>query len=260
MKKSNNIFIFIILSVCLLIIYFNKRIIIQREQFESNDIDMYVISLRNNERLENIKTQQDKIGKSVQIFDAIKGNTLNSSELFKNDIIDKSFENASGKDLRVIGCYLSHLHVLKKIKNNNKNGYTIIFEDDFDIVSSTFMKDINDILKKTTDFDLIMIGNLNNNKGENVIDNIYNIDNNTPLWGTHGYIVNNKHINKIIETIKFVDMPIDNKYESLGKSDALKIFIINPTIVNQQAEKFGSTINTEGFLSDTFSKKYYVFE
>jgi GR25 family glycosyltransferase involved in LPS biosynthesis len=155
---------------------------------------------------------------------------------------------------------LSHFNLLKKIKKTNKIGYTIVFEDDFYIVSYTFMKDVNNILKKMSDFDIIMLGNLNNNKGINITDNIYNIDNNRPLWGTHGYIVNNKNINKILETIKYVDMPIDIKYETLGKSKSLKIFVINPTIVNQQDQKLGSTINIEGFLSNIFSNKYYVFE
>jgi hypothetical protein len=73
-----------------------------KESFESNNIDMFVISLRNNDRLENIKSQQDKIDESIQLFDAVKGDTLNISELFKNGIIDEIYENASGKKLREI--------------------------------------------------------------------------------------------------------------------------------------------------------------
>jgi hypothetical protein len=100
-----------------------------------------------------------------------------------------------------------------------------------------------------------MIGNSSNNKkGQHIIDNIYKIDNDTPLWGTYGYVVNNKHTSKIIDNIKNINMAIDNKYESLGKSGILKIFVINPPIVNHKQE-IPSTINVEDF-----SNKYYVFE
>ena len=108
---------------------------------------------------------------------------------------------------------------------------------------------------KKQDFDLIFLGNLNNNKGEQIIDNIYKIDGKENLWGTHGYLVNNSNIDKILEKIKIIDMPIDNKYETLGKNSELNIYVINPTIVNQSFNKLPSNINDLSI--ETFSNMQY---
>lgn len=220
---------------------------------KSYNIQMYVISLRNKNRLQNIKIQEEKMGQSVQIFDAVNGDSLNIAELFENGMIDTKYKHASDNESRVIGCYMSHLQLLHKIKNQyNGYGYsgygyggyryggygyggydyTIIFEDDFEIVSSDFMEDVNQIIKKMSDFDIILLGNYSNNKGNKIIGNIYEIDYNKELWGTYGYIVKNKNVNKIINHIKKMNAPIDDTYKNLAKNKLLKIYVINPTIVN----------------------------
>jgi GR25 family glycosyltransferase involved in LPS biosynthesis len=60
---------------------------------------------------------------------------------------------------------MSHLNLLKQISLDNKSGYTIIFEDDFLIDSLNFLNDVNKILSKVDDFDLLFLGNVANNKG-----------------------------------------------------------------------------------------------
>jgi GR25 family glycosyltransferase involved in LPS biosynthesis len=142
---------------------------------------------------------------------------------------------------------MSHLNLIKQIKNSNDSEYAIIFEDDFDIVVPNFVEEVQHIIENVEnmkiDFDLILLGNLNDNKGEQVTENVYKINENESLWGTHGYLVKISNIDKIIDKIKFIDMAIDNKYETLGKNEELNIFVVNPTIVNQQVDTLPSNIN-----------------
>lgn len=232
---------------------------------------MYVISLRNENRLQNIKIQEEKMGQSVQIFDAVNGDSLNIAELFENGIIDTKYKDASENESRVIGCYMSHLQLLHKIKNQyngygiygySEYDYTIIFEDDFEIVSSNFIEDVNQIIKKMSDFDIILLGNYSNNKGNKIIGNIYEIDYNKELWGTYGYIVKNKNVNKIINHIKKMNAPIDDTYENLAKNKLLRIYVINPTIVNHHAT-LPSTIIKKTTIVENFTTNkitYNIFQ
>lgn len=258
MKQNyNKYFLYGIIIIGLLFLL-NKQFTII-EYFTSINILMYVISLKHKDRLDNIKIQEDKLKNKIDIFDAVKGDGLDTDQLSRDGIIDNKYINANKQEKRVIGCYMSHLNILKKIKDSKESGYTIIFEDDFDIVIPNFLDEVHNILtkldNKKQDFDLIFLGNLNNNKGEQIIDNIYKIDGKENLWGTHGYLVNNSNIDKILEKIKIIDMPIDNKYETLGKNSELNIYVINPTIVNQSFNKLPSNINDLSI--ETFSNMQY---
>lgn len=261
MKQKYNKYVLSGIIIIGLLFLLNEQFTII-EYFTSINIQMYVISLKHDDRLENIKKQENKINKKITIFDAIKGDQLNIDQTFENGTIDEKYKNATKQRKRVIACYMSHLNLLKEIKINNikDSKYSIIFEDDFDIVIPNFLDEVKNILdkldKKKLNFDMIFLGNLNNNKGDNVIDNIYEMDKNEHLWGTHSYIVNNNNIDKILDEIKLIDMPIDNKYEKLGKNKNLKIYVINPTIVNQSNNKLPSNINELSI--ETFSNMRYI--
>lgn len=253
MKKQLVLNIFFILLIAgifiILINIFWKTI----ENFESN-IKMYVITLKHPDRISNIEKQEKKIDAKINIFDAVKGDLLDTNELYSSGEISDNYKNANKKDKRVIGCFLSHLKLLEKIKSDNKSGYTIIFEDDIKILSEDFMKQVDTIIcnMDNTNFDLIFLGNLYSNKGEQLIDNIYKINKDEHLYGTHAYIVNNSNIDKILKHITIVDMPIDGKYEALAMENILDIFLINPTIVDQQGDDYLpsniNTLNIETFI------------
>ena len=144
-----------------------------------------------------------------------------------------------------IGCYLSHLNIYKKIKQDNKKGYTIIFEDDFLVNSDNLLYEVKKIItilnKKNIDFDIIFLGNLRNNHGKNIQDNIYIIDYGNGLYGTHGYVVNNKNINKIINKTNKIDRPIDIKIQDLSYKKIFKTIVISPNLIVQN-NKIKSTI------------------
>jgi len=237
-----------ILLIIIVIFFAFLKPKIYKESFEhSNNIDMYVITLGKEERLENIKNQQNKINNKIEIYDAVNGKNLDIDNLKNNNILANQnilSENYNHK-MGEIGCYLSHLNIYKKIKENNKKGYTIIFEDDFLINSDNFINEVKkgiDILNsKNIDFDFLFLGNLNDNHGENIADNLYYIDKNVNLFGTHGYIINNKNIDKIFDNLNKIVKPIDNAIQDLSYDSVFNTIVIYPNLINQQ-DQLKSTI------------------
>lgn len=207
------------------------------ESFVTNDdFKLYVISLKREDRLNNIEEQQTKIDNKIEIFDAVKGDSLDIEQLIKDGTISDSWRNGPEYKKREIGCYLSHYNIYKKILENQNSKYTIIFEDDFQIKSDNLMKDVKKALDSINeDFDMLYLGNHDNNKGELFKNNIYRIDFNNRLTGTHAYVINNKNIQKIVDETKFVDAAIDWKIFNLSKEKKLNVFVIYPTIVDQSA-------------------------
>lgn len=221
--------------------------------FENNsEINIYIISMKPPDRLLHIENQQQKLKEKMYIFDAVKGDDLILEKLLNANFLNPSFE---GKDLsineqkhrkREIGCYLSHMLLYEYIKNfHSKNNYTIIFEDDFNIVINNFIKKINESIKifkdMNIDFDILFLGNTPKNRGKILKNDIYYVNHNRNLWGTHAYLINNKNIDKIIKYTKIIDKPIDVKLQYLDKEKNLNIFVLYPTIVNPN-KKLPSTI------------------
>jgi GR25 family glycosyltransferase involved in LPS biosynthesis len=85
----------------------------------------------------------------INRFNGIKGNNINQDELAENKILDINFKFNSIKRSNEIGCYQSHLNLLKSLKNSNLN-YHVVLEDDFKFISGTnFMEIIEKILAET---------------------------------------------------------------------------------------------------------------
>jgi GR25 family glycosyltransferase involved in LPS biosynthesis len=240
-------YIISLLLIIIIIIFTFFKPKIYKELFENNNIFyFYVITLGKKERLENIEKQQSKINNKINIFNAVQGKKLDydklksSNKIIDNEILSKKYEEKMSQ----IGCYLSHLNIYKKIKNDYKKGYTIIFEDDFLITTPYLINEINksiNILKKNIDFDFIFLGNLRNNHGKNIQDNLYYLDKNINLFGTHGYIVNNKNIDKIINNLNKINTTIDDSIQDLSYKNIFNTFVIYPNLVEQE-ELFKSTI------------------
>ena len=202
----------------------------------SNSIESIIIHLpsSDNERKQNIMNLKQKI------YDAVDGSTIDINKLShldsKLNIVHKS-ERGVGE----YGCYLSHFMVIKNIVTSQKHtGYTIVFEDDANIISDDFQEDIMNIISSVNDFDIIFLGNLNENRGTKYNNNIYYVDKNEHLWGTHAYIVNNQSAEKIYGELLTMHTQIDNQYKNLVDTGKLKGFVIHPILVEQS--KYSSTI------------------
>ena len=137
-----------------------------------------------------------------------------------------------------IGCYLSHFQCIHSIMN--KPGYSVIFEDDV-IIQTNLHESVKQIISKAPDFDIIFLGNLSNNHGTKIVDNIYSMNKNSPCWGTHAMLINNKHIQKIYNEVSVIKSEIDNQYTEAVKMNRLNGYVIYPSICNQSLAFKSST-------------------
>lgn len=216
------------------------------------NIDYYVITMFSPDRLANIETQIKKmkdtgidmnmnyvdavVGKDIDIDDLISKNML-TSNIYENK--DSNFTHVFEKRKNEVGCYMSHLKIYDMIKNKgNDDGYSIIFEDDFQIND-----DFSNILEQTLlkldgyDFDMLFLGMIGN-LGDNIMDNIYYTT--IGSYCCHAYLVNNKKIGKIISAMKYIDTIVDGTIFIKGHNKELTVLRISPNIAEQGG--FGTTI------------------
>jgi glycosyl transferase family 25 len=120
--------------------------------------------------VKNIKNQENRAQIQINLFEAVNGSILDIKKLQDDGIIINPwntyrYNNAKteeGKKKVIngeIGCYMSHMNLLKKIASSEYDGWTIIFEDDL-VLDDIFKNELKNILENT------------NNEDEN-IDMIY---------------------------------------------------------------------------------------
>jgi GR25 family glycosyltransferase involved in LPS biosynthesis len=243
----NYVISILLIIIVIIYIFFYPKLTV--ELFNNTDtLDLYVITLGKEERITNIEKQQRKINNKIKIFNAVNGKKLDYNKLIASNIIsdDKKLSKKYDQKMGQIGCYLSHLNIYKKIKNDNKSGFTVIFEDDFLIntpdLKNEIKKSINTLKNKNIDFDFIFLGNLRNNHGKNIKDNLYYLDKNTNLYGTHGYLINNNKIDKIINNLSRIYTTIDDSIQDLSYEDIFNTIVVYPNLIDQERLLFKSTI------------------
>lgn len=144
-----------------------------------------------------------------------------------------------------IGCYLSHHLIIKQVmddKLNNKcvHDYTVIFEDDlqfrykFDL-DAAITNVINDLNSVGKDFDIVYLGSINENHGDQITTNVYSLDKSTGCFGTHAMLINNANIEKIYQSNCNIIHNIDNQYFFNIVNNQLNGFTVYPSICFQSA-------------------------
>jgi GR25 family glycosyltransferase involved in LPS biosynthesis len=198
---------------------------------------LYVITLKQPNRLLNIQKQQEKIQNTIEFVDAVNGDLLNDSNIDPRIILHTPISQMTRIKKREIGCYLSHYRLYNTIVKDDN--YTIVFEDDFDIRTNDLLQKCNTILNTlkelNLDFDIIFLGNhdYNHNHGTLIKNDIYRLGRNEGLHGTQGYIVNNNNIHKLIEKMGNITDPIDNRIQRLANEKQMNVFAIYPYYVGE---------------------------
>lgn len=200
----------------------------------------YVIHCKNNiKRFNNIQLMQNKLLKNINIYDAIIPKLKDQKNLSIYDLNIKNHRDI--KSPGELGCYLSHYLLIKSLINSEYE-YTVIFEDDFNILIPDLDNKINDLLNIIEiEFDLLFLGTQSKVFGKHYKENIYFINNETKIWGSQGYIINNKKINKILELIKDINFEIDIEFFNHIKKNNLIGLFVNPIYISQN-NKLLSTI------------------
>lgn len=193
------------------------------------------------ERMNQIRTQVNILGQPINVFPAVHGVKI---DLNKLSAIDPRLVHRSYCFPNEIGCYLSHFILLNSIPVNEE-GYTVIFEDDFEIKDERLHEYVQDILcdleTQQQDFDMLYLGTLEENKGTHIHKDVYEVDAEKPIWGTHAYIVKNKNAHKIASGLTVITRAIDNKFRELIYMKCIRALIVNPNKV-EQSKKYESLV------------------
>lgn len=215
------------------------------------DIQYYVIhDPLNQEREKNIILQETKLGKPIRRFDAVMGNKVDLNDL---SIFDPKLQNKyNNQNKNEYGCYLSHFMLIKYLSEQLSSldrGYTVIFEDDFQIMTDDLEQKIQhawSIIEDDKPVDLLFLGHLDTFVGPSYKENLFEVDlqNTRDFAGTHGYVLRNQSIPKIMESLYVIDNPIDHKFGKLFHDGQLHALLMNPTIVDQ-TPKIVSTIGQD---------------
>lgn len=244
------IYCLIVLLILVLFGYMYRRFSKKVEGFDvNNNIDYYVITMREPERMKNIETQIKKSGipMNMNYIDAVVGKNLDIDEyIVKNRLSPNIYDNQGKKFAdkfenrkNEIGCYLSHMKTYRTIKEKgHTDKYSVIFEDDF-YLNDHFAKILEETLEKIAhlDFDMLFLG-IAGETGERVIDNVYYTVPHS--FQTHGYLVNNKHIDKILTEMQYIDNIVDVQIFKKAGENKLNVLRLHPTIVKQA--DYGSSI------------------
>lgn len=246
MKLSRKFILFLIILVVAFILAFNTI-----ENFNHLEkIDYYVITMRPEDRLKNIDLQQSKMRKNaanikIEYVDAVVGKDMDIDKMKESGkLIPREVKSFSASIKNELGCYLSHMKAYEMIAAKRKPGFSVIFEDDFDLEDGFVEKleESTEILN-AIDFDFCFLGMLNGKGGEHLKGDIYRIPKEGDMWETHAYLVKNENIPKIMTALTPITDLIDVAIFNKGKSRELNVYTLQPIIVSQGG--FGSSIMTE---------------
>jgi GR25 family glycosyltransferase involved in LPS biosynthesis len=234
----------------------------ERESSLSNPSIQYcVIHVKTNTfRDQNIIDQQETLGQPIFVFDAVDGASFKGVQNIEN-FLRKKYDSrivddysSRKKHINEIACYMSHATLVRSIADGGGSlssaaDYTVIFEDDFQIIGgSNLHANLQRILRtmerKDPDFDMVFLGTVNSGRGVSLADDIYHFNTSPGLivYGAHGYVINNKNAKKIYgEMIEIKDV-VDVQYFNAMRKGRLRGYVVEPMLVRQQNEKFGTTV------------------
>ena len=184
----------------------------------TNDLEYYVIHLSDRtDRLNHIRKMEKRINHKLNIFDASGPSVL------------------AGFLPGEVGCYQSHMRLLGTPKTVE---YTVILEDDF-VIGRRFHSRVQKMIRDAGEFDILYLGNLDGNHAKRVKGDVYKVNADKYLTGTHGYVVKNDNAWKITSQLRY-QKPIDLELMDLINSGAVNGLVVWPSIVAQNSKLVSS--------------------
>lgn len=125
-----------------------------------------------------------------------------------------------------LGCWNSHLRLLKHIKELNLD-IAMVLEDDCDFISEY---DLNNLMAELpNDWDLLYLGGLNKGEIKSYSEHLNIAE---YIWQTHSYIIRNKFLDILIDTLEKRAFKVDIVFSNaLPKG---KCFILKEPITKQR--------------------------
>jgi len=265
MKKTKYLYIAILLIVIIITpLYIRLFSSTRKETFatlktviEQNDFDRYVINMeKNKDRLEEITNrynQTDLAEIPFIRFEAVNGKDIDVKPFVTESVyngimqLDKTHERRTYKQLTrgMIGCYLSHLEIYKKIQQSTKP-YALILEDDaFFTENNIYTSAIRNAFEYIPpDWDIIMLGRMTFDPSHVVVDHETYLEL-RKFWGTYGYLISKAGVNKMLQ---YGALPIDDQIDAimckLQNDQILNIYAPKTEYIKMNS-KFGSDVQQE---------------
>ena len=232
--KKIVLIVILILFILLIKITINKYLEINKEYLFYKNTKVYVINLYHcKDRLELFKNTYNFHNIDYEVISAIDGNKLDINRLHKEQIVGDYVMNTMNKKIRdyhyeintmgAIGCYLSHIEVWKKIKEDKNCNYGMIFEDDViinnNITDKVIYEYINDL---PNDWDILLFNNVR--KGDEIKNNLVKV---SKFTGMYSYIINKNSIDKILNEMMPLNQHIDFKLSCLATLGKINIYFYN---------------------------------
>ena len=232
-------YLIIIIFLVLLIILLNKKV--NRENFNDPSINrvsidkIYCINIKDSkDRWNTINHDAKEAGLKINRFEAING------KIHDLDDLEKTHNIRINKNLKkgTVGCALSHILALRKIKHEN-NEHVLILEDDVKITPNIKNK-INEYLREVDfDFDILFLGgcNIYGKNYKNKFIKPVNIEQKRKYRHNlccHAMLIKKKNVDKILTALNSIDRSIDTQLrENFG---FLNCFYCNPSLIYQDRE------------------------
>ena len=226
---------------------------------------VYLINLeRAKDRLASAKEAFNKIGLIYNLETAVDGKEIslphqNYSELKYNLLHGKK------TNLGELGCYLSHLNVLRKFLKTNEE-LALVCEDDIE-----FNDDIVEIIKSALssgiNFDLLRLsGGSDRDKEKGMPIKLKKIHNDFFLSlnfgfksGTGCYLINRYGAQKILEKIKKMSLPIDHAMDRDWLLNIRSLSITPaPVYLKEELHLGNSYIQAKSEYKFPFYKRYWI--
>jgi len=219
----------------------------QRSNINFDDIDMYYINLdRAHKRRIEFETQSNNQGLDVKRFPAIDGREI-PNEVIQEVLHHPRSENFlqsvivdDRKNIGHFGCFLSHIGVYQEFMKSDKP-YCLIFEDDAEFKTTTFKQDVNRHMGNVPeDWDIVLFGfhtaddlHYGRNQETFLKDNIFH--NLEHFTGLHGYMINKKSCQKLLEKLQHPEWYLDWEIADLTHEGHFKVYGVFEPLVCQPA-------------------------
>lgn len=237
-----------IITITLIFLYLDKTNIY--ENFSENELKIYFINMKQNiDRWEKIKNKKLP---NIHRYEGINGKKVNPQDLINDGLLSEGHELLPGQ----IGCALSHLAVMSKIKNQREK-YGLILEDDV-MVPDNFEKIFDDLKEYfPEEWDIIFLG------GCDIYGKLYNekfiipTDNSgTHNLCMHAVLLKKETADKIIKLLTPLYRPIDSQLKEYF--DDIKVYYANPNIINQNKSLISNRRVLDGLPQSEFWKKHHM--
>ena len=226
----------IILLICIFIIYFTVFMYFMISNLAKRKLNTkcWVINLpKNKQRLQRFTyfyNQSDISKLPLETFSAIKGRELDAEKYLSFESYKVLLESEKQKyrtkhyqlTRGAIGCYLSHTTIYKKLINDPKYNYYIIFEDDAAILPKVLNKLETAITYAPADWDMILFAPIM----EVISEKTVLFKKYETFWGLCAYVINKKGAKKFIKEFNArpISMQIDSKMSLMIMQDKLNVY------------------------------------